>query len=79
MRVYSPYTLLSITKITGSFQIAAKFNDSWNAPIFVAASPNSATPTFFFFCIWIFYISFFCMIFGISFFSEVFDFLLFLA
>ena len=52
MRVYSPYTLLSITKMTGSFQIAAKFSDSWNAPIFVAASPKSATPTFFFFWTW---------------------------
>ena len=31
--------------MTGSFQIAAKFNASWNAPILVVPSPKKHTVT----------------------------------
>ena len=32
--------LFSQTKMTGSFQIAARFSASWNEPVFDAPSPN---------------------------------------
>ena len=39
--------LSSQTKITGSFQLAARLSDSWNAPMLVAPSPSwhSTTPS----------------------------------
>jgi hypothetical protein len=42
---YSPYRLFSQTKIVGSFQIAARFIASWNAPMFVVPSPKKQSET----------------------------------
>src|ERR1700684_3026454 len=39
------YRLFSQTKITGSFQTAAKFSASWKAPILVVPSPKKQTET----------------------------------
>ena len=40
MSIDMPYLLFSQTKTTGSFQIAAMFSASWNAPSLVAPSPK---------------------------------------
>ena len=42
---YSPYRLFSQTKTTGSFHTAARFIDSWKAPMLVAPSPNQVMET----------------------------------
>src|ERR1039457_4351194 len=39
------YRLFSQTKITGSFQTAAKLSASWKAPILVVPSPKKQTDT----------------------------------
>ncbi len=43
--VYSPYMLCSQTNTTGSCRAQAMFAASWNAPMFVEASPKNATET----------------------------------
>ena len=43
--VASAYLLFSHTNRTGSFQILARFMDSWSTPWLVAPSPKKATLT----------------------------------
>ncbi len=45
MAVPIPNRLFSTTYTTGSFQSAAMFSDSWNAPMFTAASPKKTSVT----------------------------------
>ena len=43
--VYSPYSLFSQMKTTGSRSAAAMFAASWNAPMLVEPSPKKTTDT----------------------------------